>query len=234
MDMLQIIDECESTNAAISRNAPHGFALMALTQTAGRGQRGNSWEAEPGLNITLSLMLRPHDLPAARQFELSEAVALGVVDLLDSLHVGDVAVKWPNDIYVADKKICGILIENSIAGGHVAAAVAGIGLNVNQQTFRSPAPNPVSLRQLTGRDHDIRALARKMLGHILDRMERTDNHTDFRRRLWRGIGSWPWITADGQRFTAEITDLLPSGHIVLGNRPPFAFKEVFPIMEPGC
>ncbi len=229
--MLQIIDECESTNAAISRNAPHGFALMALTQTAGRGQRGNSWEAEPGLNITLSLMLRPLDLPAARQFELSEAVALGVADLLDSLHVGHVAVKWPNDIYVADRKICGILIENSIAGGHVAAAVAGIGLNVNQQVFRSPAPNPVSLKQLTGRDHDIRALARKMIGHILDRTERTDNHTDFRRRLWRGAGSWPWVTADGQRFTAEITDLLPSGHIVLGNRPPYAFKEVSPIME---
>ncbi|MDE6145238.1 MAG: biotin--[acetyl-CoA-carboxylase] ligase, partial [Muribaculaceae bacterium] len=79
---MEIIDCCESTNAAIDRQAPHGYALMALEQTAGRGQRGNTWEAEPGKNITLSLMLRPLDLDASHQFEISEAVSLGIIDLL--------------------------------------------------------------------------------------------------------------------------------------------------------
>lgn len=226
---LTIIDSCPSTNAAIDRSAPHGSALMALEQTAGRGQRGNSWEAEPGKNITLSLLLRPENLPARCQFEISEAVALGVVDLLDSIGIEQVALKWPNDVYVADNKICGILIENTLCGAEIALSVAGIGLNVNQQTFVSDAPNPVSLSLLTGRCYDCGQLARQMVQCILRRFGR-DNHADFRRRLWRGEGVWTWQTPSGERFVASITDVLPSGHLVLDGHPPFAFKEVAPVM----
>lgn len=227
---LRLIDSCASTNSAIDRGAPHGFALMTRRQTAGRGQRGNSWEAEPGQNITLSLMLRPEELKASRQFEVSEAVALGVVDLLDGLGIDRVSVKWPNDIYVADMKICGILIENSLSGMNIASSVAGIGLNVNQREFRSDAPNPVSLWQLSGREHDCEVLARRMIELILQRMG-SKNHAEYRRRLWRGAGVWPWHTPDGRRFDAEIVDVLPSGHLVLtGCAEPFAFKEVAPVM----
>ena len=108
--MIKTVSECTSTNSAIDRNSPHGDALMAIAQTAGRGQRGNSWEAAPGLNITLSLMLRPRELHASRQFAVSEAVALGVADLLTELGLTGVKVKWPNDVYVANGKIAGILI----------------------------------------------------------------------------------------------------------------------------
>lgn len=227
---LTIIDSCASTNAEISRDAPHGTALMALTQTAGRGQRGNTWEAEPHRNITLSLMLRPEALPAARQFEISEAVALGVADLLDELGIEGVAVKWPNDVYVADRKIAGILIENAIGpGAMISRSIAGIGLNVNQTEFRSPAPNPVSVKQLTGREYDLRTLAERMVALILQRMARGNNHADYRRRLWRGSGTWQWVTADGTPLTAAIADVLPSGHLVLTGCPePFAFKQVRP------
>lgn len=203
---------------------------MAREQTAGRGQRGNSWEAEPGKNITLSLILRPEQLPAMRQFELSEAVALAVADTVESLGIGHVAVKWPNDIYVGDRKIAGILIENTLSGNLISRSIVGIGLNVNQREFHSDAPNPVSALQLTGREHNVEDLALRMVQRILDRLS-LDNHSEYRRRLWRGTGIWPWRTAQGQTFSAAIADVEPDGHLRLsGNHPPFAFKEIHPVL----
>ncbi|MBD5360858.1 MAG: biotin--[acetyl-CoA-carboxylase] ligase [Bacteroides sp.] len=223
-----IIEQCPSTNSAIPREAPHGFALMALEQTAGRGQRGNSWEAEPGKNITLSLMLRPQAMEASRQFEISEAVALGVLDVLRELGIREVAVKWPNDVYVGDRKICGILIENALAGAYIARSIAGIGLNVNQREFRSDAPNPVSLWQLTGKEYSIGELAEKMVNRILARLDRGDNHADYLASLYRRSGTHPWALPDGTRFLASITDVSPTGFLTLSAYPdrPFAFKEV--------
>lgn len=228
---VEIIDECASTNAAIRRDAPHGYALMALRQTAGRGQRGNTWEAEPGKNITLSLMLRPRDLDASRQFEVSEAVALGILNLLRELGIDGVSVKWPNDIYVNDRKICGILIENALSGRQIARSIAGIGLNVNQTEFRSDAPNPVSISQLTGREYPIIELAEAMVAKILARLDRGDNHTDYLDNLWRRSGEHLWQTPDGTRFHAAIEGVDSDGHLRLTGRPtPFAFKEVSPVL----
>lgn len=232
--ILKVIDSCTSTSAEIDRTAPHGFALMAREQTAGRGQRGNSWEAEPDMNITLSVMLRPENLPAARQFEISEAVALAVADTVEAMGIGNVAVKWPNDIYVGDRKIAGILIENALSGSLISRSIAGIGLNVNQTEFRSDAPNPVSARQLTGRNYDIQKIAAEMVHRILDRLNR-DNHAEYRRRLWRGTGLWPWRTPDGTEFRAEIIDVDPTGMLYLSGQPrPFAFKEVGPVLNFEC
>lgn len=236
---LEIVGECPSTNSAIDPRAPHGHALMALSQSAGRGQRGNSWEAAPGLNITLSLMIRPSGpIEAARQFVLSEAVALGVADLLDSLGAPEVSVKWPNDIYAGgDRKICGILIENSLRGRLIERSIAGVGLNVNQLTFLSDAPNPVSLSQLTGLTYELEPLARRLVSAILDRLERGDNHADYCRRLWRGSGIHLWTSrrpdeaAGGNPFSASVEEVLPDGRLRLsGGREPYAFKEVSPVM----
>lgn len=233
--ILDIVDSLPSTNAAIDPDAPHGYALMARSQSAGRGQRGNSWEAEPGANITLSLMIRPDGLRAAGQFALSEAVALGITDLLDGI-TGGACVKWPNDIYVGDRKICGILIENSLSGLTVARSVAGIGLNVNQTEFHSDAPNPVSLAQLTGRTFDIEALARDMIGKILRRTATLGtHHAAYLARLWRREGFHPYATPDGSRFDARISDVEPDGHLLLtgtdGQTRRFAFKEVAAIID---
>lgn len=228
--MLTIIDSCLSTNSEIDRDAPHGHAIMALTQTAGRGQRGNSWEAMPGQNITLSVMLRPQGLHAANQFAISEAVCLAVADLITEIGIGGVCVKWPNDVYVANGKIAGILIENVIgSGGYITRSIAGIGVNVNQETFVSDAPNPVSIWQLTARKHSIEALAERLLQLILLRLP-LRNHNEYRRRLWRGSGIWPWVSAQGEVFEAEIVDVLPDGRLCLSGRPtPYAFKEVKPL-----
>lgn len=140
------LDSCGSTNDALTEidGADHGTVAVCRRQTAGRGQRGNKWESEPGKNLTFSILLCP-DIEARSQFEMSMLVSLAVADFIDAVLGRRAAkVKWPNDIYVADGKICGILIENRLSGTMLERAVAGIGINVNQTVFRSGAPNPVS------------------------------------------------------------------------------------------
>ena len=118
--------------------------IVARTQTAGIGQRGNHWEAKPDKNLTFSLVLKPTWLPVADQYQLTKAVSLGIADcLMPLIAEGDrrVRIKWPNDIYVDNNKICGILITHRITNGQIAASVVGIGLNVNQQTFPDWVPH---------------------------------------------------------------------------------------------
>ncbi|MDE6431375.1 MAG: biotin--[acetyl-CoA-carboxylase] ligase, partial [Duncaniella sp.] len=120
--------------------------VSARRQTAGRGQRGNSWESAPGKNITMSILLRPEGLHPSRQFVISRAVSLAITGVLRRyMPASAVRVKWPNDIYVDDRKICGILIENVISSASIRQSVVGIGINVNQRRFLSDAPNPVSM-----------------------------------------------------------------------------------------
>ena len=238
--MIQIVEETPSTNsalAAMAGSAPHGYAIMSRRQTAGRGQRGNTWESAPGMNVTLSVLLRPDGVDAAAQFTISEAVAIGVVDTIAPLLPGeDVRVKWPNDVYVGDRKICGILIENSLVGRSVERSIAGIGLNVNQDRFVSDAPNPVSLTQLTGQTYDVEDVARRLCDNILTRMEQSVEalHCDYRALLWRGEGYHAWTDASGRRFDARIEDVAPTGHLTLeerdGGRGTFAFKEVAAVL----
>lgn len=224
-----ILEECASTNSAIPADAPHGFAVMARRQSAGRGQRGSSWESEPGRNVTMSVLLRPADIDVANQFSISIAAALAVAETLDHYGIAGAQVKWPNDIYVGNSKICGILIENSLSGRRIARSIVGIGLNVNQREFHSPAPNPVSMAQLTGSEYSIEEIAHTILARIMRIIDTPVTHTAaiYRSRLWRGTGIWPWVTADGTRFNGAIEDVRPTGHIVIGRRS-FAFKEVWP------
>lgn len=222
------LGECASTNSAIDRNAPHGTAVAAVSQSAGRGQRGSSWESEPGMNVTMSVMLRHGDdgLDIERHFEISRHVALAVATVLDRNGIEGAMVKWPNDIYVGNRKICGILIENSLSGRRVMRSIAGVGLNVNQTEFHSDAPNPVSMKQLTGLTYDVEQLTRQLAEAIAAPIDPTEA-TAYRTRLWRGSGEHPWLTATGEVFTGTIDDVRPDGHIVIGGRA-FDFKEVWP------
>ncbi|MDE7389226.1 MAG: biotin--[acetyl-CoA-carboxylase] ligase, partial [Muribaculaceae bacterium] len=222
---INFIDSCASTNSAIPSDAPHGFAIACREQTAGRGQRGASWESEPGMNVTMSVMLRPEGLRAAGQFLISMHTALAVARTLDSYGIAGVRVKWPNDVYVGNRKICGILIENSLSGSMVSRSVCGIGLNVNQTEFRSPAPNPVSMAMLTGLRYDVSEVATRLFRELLAPYPTL---ADYHARLWRHDGNaWPWVTADGQRITAPIDRVEPTGHIIIAGHP-YAFKEIWP------
>ena len=149
------LDETNSTNNYLREllagdALPEGSLVIADFQTAGKGQVGNSWESEARKNLMFSLLLYPDFLPANRQFLISQIASLSVKETLDG-YIDSVTVKWPNDIYWKDRKICGMLIENDLSGQHLYCSVIGIGLNINQEVFRSNAPNPVSLTQITGR-----------------------------------------------------------------------------------
>lgn len=240
---IEILESCASTNTELAGRAdvPHGAVLATRTQTAGRGQRGNSWEAEPGKNLTFSIVLRPTDFPAARSFELSMVTALAVSDYLQAfLPAHSVKVKWPNDIYVDDRKICGILIENSFCGTRLDRMIIGIGINVNQTIFLSDAPNPVSLAQLTSREYALESELAAVTGAILraadDYCRQPEPgllHERYMDRLWRRRGAHAWhdLLRD-ETIRADIADVALSGHLTLATRPPrtYAFKELAAIL----
>ncbi|MCC8036856.1 MAG: biotin--[acetyl-CoA-carboxylase] ligase, partial [Bacteroidales bacterium] len=153
------LPETPSTNSAlrsmIAQEPLEPWTVVAtLRQTAGRGQRGNSWESEPGKNASFSMLIRPHELKASQQWTLSLWVSIGTWNALSRIvpHPDRLRMKWPNDVYYGDRKLGGILIENSLQGQFIDWSIAGIGINVNQTRFLSDAPNPVSLAQILGRD----------------------------------------------------------------------------------
>ena len=143
--------------------------FWALEQTSGVGQRGNVWHAAPGENLSVSLVLHPTFLPAERQFRLTQILSLAVVDFLaaidPSLHT---SIKWPNDIVVDGKKICGMLTSTRLQGNSLAAAVCGIGININETEFPAWVPHPTSLALLTGHHYDLESLLNNLL-HCTER-----------------------------------------------------------------
>ncbi|WP_282015077.1 biotin--[acetyl-CoA-carboxylase] ligase [Marinifilum flexuosum] len=151
-----------------SANPAAGTVVLTLNQTKGRGQQTNSWESESGKNLTISIILRPEFLPIPDQFHISMVISLGVYDYLKE-YLDDVLIKWPNDIYVGDKKIAGILIEHSIMGSVLSTSVCGIGLNINQRKFVSDAPNPISLSNCTNQEYDLETELSNLLGKIENR-----------------------------------------------------------------
>jgi len=156
---IERIDELGSSNnyaatQLLTKRLPEGIVFVANSQVEGRGQSSNKWESEPNKNLTFSILLYPDFLEIMKQFEISKAISLGVVDYLKEV-TNDVAIKWPNDIYIGTKKVAGILIENSIRLDKISSCIIGIGLNINQQKFISDAPNPVSLSQITGQVYNL-------------------------------------------------------------------------------
>jgi BirA family biotin operon repressor/biotin-[acetyl-CoA-carboxylase] ligase len=159
----------ESTNnyamaQARKGNARHGAAFFAHHQTAGKGQRGKSWTADPGENIIMSIVLQPIELKPSDSFHLSAAVATACYDFFKNSAGPETSVKWPNDIYWRDRKAGGILIENVIQKGFWTFSIVGIGMNINQTAFDANLPNPVSLKQITGKSYDPVVQAKELCG----------------------------------------------------------------------
>ena len=239
------LEETDSTNRYLSDlcdNAPSAPAeyttVTARFQTSGKGQRGNSWESEAGQNLLFSTVLYPCFLEARRQFVLSQAVALSVKEELDTYTEG-ISIKWPNDIYRHEKKICGMLIENVLEGSRIGRCVIGIGLNLNQTVFHSPAPNPVSLKQITGYDYDAHAILDGILRRLQTHYEALRCDMEGRYAAWvarsyadalfRREGLHLYEDAGG-RFLARLADVEPDGRFVLqdetGRLRKYLFKEV--------
>ena len=127
-------------------NAVHGTVILADEQTAGRGQRGMKWQSESGSNLLMSIILKHDNLSVDRQFLLTQVASLSVVDLLRKIGLS-AQIKWPNDIYVGDRKICGMLIENNLSGAVIRSSIVGIGLNVNQSYFDLTTATSIKLEK---------------------------------------------------------------------------------------
>ena len=212
--------------------------VTAEYQTAGRGQRGNSWESEREKNLLWSTVLYPTRVEARRQFVVSQAVALSIKEELDTWAEG-MSIKWPNDIYYLDRKIAGILIENDLEGQHIGRCIVGVGLNVNQTHWQSDAPNPVSLCQITGREHDrdllLTGIMRRLIAYCRSLRTEPMNEavgriaTRYARSLYRRRGLHPYKDAHGP-FMARLLRVEADGRLVLeddaGRERGYLFKEV--------
>ncbi len=235
------VSQTASTNTYLSRLAatlPGGTVIYTPSQTAGRGQKGNSWESEDGKNLTFSMLLKRPPVKARDQFYLSEAAALAVVEALTALGGDGFTVKWPNDVYWRDKKACGMLIENSLDGADIATSIIGIGINVNQERFLSDAPNPVSLINITGHEHDLMELLKRVCSRIEGLVEsmgdssaREELHQRYMAALYRNDGQQhPFEDASGHRFMASVAGIAPDGTLTLlhndGTLHSYLFKEV--------
>lgn len=225
------IKETNSTNRWLKENGKGNMVAVADFQTAGKGCGSNSWESEKGKNLTFSLLIHPIEIHASRQFLISEAVSVALCKTLARYLESPtpLSIKWPNDIYYGDRKICGMLIENMLQGSTIKDSIIGIGLNVNQETFRSDAPNPVSMYQILGRETDRETLLEEFLKQLEQAFKSKDTPTAYRRLLYHRDGYFDYEDARG-RFKAKLLDVLLGGNLVLldteGTARYYAFKEV--------
>ncbi len=219
------IPETPSTNLLaiemLSKDRPdEGFVVITDHQTNGKGMDTNHWESEKGKNLTFSLVLYP-PFAADRQFLLNKAISLGIYDFLQSeLPEQEVSIKWPNDIYIGDKKACGMLIQNSVIGNRLEYVIVGIGLNVNQTAFTSNAPNPVSMKMITAKDYNQEELLQVLLQCIFERYMQLKQglgrviETDYKKALYR-IMEWHEYLVKGNRIRARINGTNMYGQLML-------------------
>ena len=223
------LDSVDSTKNEAKRrmsSCDNMTVLSALSQTYGRGQRGNTWSSKAGENLTFSIILKDIEhIQAASQSALSEITALSVTELLAQYGI-QAMIKWPNDIYVADRKICGILIENSLRGNHLSSSIIGIGLNINQRNFDVKLVNPtsMSLESSIETEFDTRICLERFMQIFLNHLNGfSGSEEDFQRlrdrylsRLWRRNELRDYIDLkENKEFKGTITDLSRSGRLVL-------------------
>ncbi len=223
------IEETDSTNHWLKEHGEGNMVVVADYQTAGRGCGSNSWESERGRNLTFAMHIHAENILAKEQFRITEVVSVAMCRMLQSYIYNKVEIKWPNDIYVGDKKICGILIENRLQGTEIKDSIIGIGLNVNQKEFKSDAPNPVSLYQLTGQETDLEEMLMAFLDCFDSELKSKTTCFTYREMLFRR-GKDSLYRSKTTCFTARLTDVLPDGRLLLvdqeGRECTYAFKEI--------
>ena len=223
------INETDSTNRWLKENGEGEMVVVAGYQTAGKGCGTNSWESERGKNLTFSMLIHPEGIPANRQFHITEAVSVALCETLEAYIYNKVEIKWPNDIYVGDQKICGVLIENRLQGTEIKESIIGIGLNVNQREFKSDAPNPVSLYQLSDLETDLDELLIKFLTEFDSAYQCVTTPIAYRQRLYRKGKDALYRDQTGT-FTAKLMNVSSDGRLLLvdqdGRERRYAFKEI--------
>ena len=232
-------EELDSTSSELLRHVgdyDNLSVVAAVSQTAGRGQRGNRWLSKPGDNLTFSLLLRPEKLPVREVMALTCLATLAVRDALCNEGVPAV-IKWPNDIYVGKKKICGMLVENGLDGTDIAWSVIGIGINLNQTEFPGELLNPISLKRLTGRSYELEPFLEKVcmgIEKLLPELASIEGRKGLREVYERDLFQKDILAkyrdlATGEEFIGTIRGITPEGLVRIeaeGLERTFGFKEV--------
>lgn len=234
--MIHLLDETTSTNDEARRgDYAEGDIIWAENQTAGRGQRGHAWSSSRGLDATFSIVAKPSFIPAARQFAISRITALALADTFAAFGIA-ARIKWTNDIYVGDRKITGVLIENDLAGDMLARSVIGIGININSRAFDPSLPNPTSMAAECGREFDRREVVERLHGNFtalyasLKKGGEEDIHRRYDSLLYHLDEYHTFALPDGVRFEASVLGTEPSGRLILrhadGTVRAYAFREM--------
>ncbi|HLG34778.1 MAG TPA: biotin--[acetyl-CoA-carboxylase] ligase [Bacteroidia bacterium] len=234
------LEETPSTNLSayemLSMNRlPEGSAVLAKYQTKGKGQFGTQWESEHGKNLLVSYVFYPAFLEPKDLFMLNKTIALGVYDYVKQVVKKNVSLKWPNDIYIGDKKIAGILIENSITFSDVNYSIAGVGLNVNQSTFNAFVVPATSFKLITKKNMDLEKCFHTLSGCLQKRYmqlkeKNTDEiNSDYKKAMYR-FGKLFFYRRKQTTFRARIVDVMSDGKLILrhenGKWESFRFKEI--------
>ena len=214
-------------------DAAEGTVVKTDFQRKGRGQLTNVWEAEAGKNILCSILLRPTTLPIKQQFLISQAISVAIVEVLNTFAEG-FSIKWPNDIYYKEDKIAGILIENNLCSAGISTCIIGLGLNVNQQTFKSDAPNPISLYNIIGKETSVAELLGSILENFSNVYSLVYANVDTLREKYFShlLFNYQMRIYEDENgvFTGKIIDVENDGHLIIedeaGAKRRYAFKEV--------
>jgi len=211
-----------------------GYVLRTGFQTTGRGQIGNTWESTADRNLLASILLKP-DWPVEEQFVISKIICLALVELLNEMNLEDVRIKWPNDIYIGDKKIAGVLIQNVLKGKQIKASIVGVGLNINQEVFYSDAPNPTSLSIELKKKHNVNEILLRLLDKLdlfynkLLSKQKSEIDNLYKFLLFRRNVNSKFVDSNGEPFKGMIKEVTKSGQLVIKRDSylqQFAFREI--------
>ena len=224
-----------SNDEAFNPRYSEGDIVLVEHQTAGRGQRGHKWMGGDGENLMFTAVFEPKFLAPTKQFSLSEAVALALVDAMQEWGI-EAKIKWTNDIYVGDKKLVGILIEHKLLEGRISRSIVGVGLNVNQEEFDISLPNPISMAQAMGHKFDREEVLCRLLECLQNRYAQLREgdfealQQEYCRRLYRLDEEHLFALPNGNRFRGTIRGVESSGALLVedesGNIGSYLFKEI--------
>lgn len=238
--VLKEFDSLPSTNQyaqelLAGQSPAEGTVIITHDQYAGKGQMNNKWESEPGKNLSFTTILYPGFLPARQQFFLNQAVSLGVFDTLEDFITSGLTIKWPNDIYVFNKKITGILIQNTLKGAFLQNVIVGIGININQAVFISDAPNPTSVLLETGKKHAVKRVMASLCENLETRYLQLKSGNfallkkDYKNNLFRLEKEHLFKKKTGEVFSGKIMGTTEGGKLRIFSKQgeeTFGFKEV--------
>lgn len=231
------LSSIDSTNTFatewVSKSKPSSIScIYTYNQTDGKGQFGRKWESASGKNVSCSIVIPFKDLSIKHQILLNMSIALRIRAYLAAISRAECLIKWPNDIYVNNQKIAGLLIQNILAAKQISYCIIGVGININQERFHSNIPNPISLKQITNKDWDLLELIHGLKRQLNIKSEEIVGNYNiidqYNKHLYR-IGEESRFVSQGREIRGIVSEVNSKGHMVLSTeegKKTFAFGDL--------